>query len=236
MQAIADALQVYAGLAVDLAVPLVGLAVLLILQHGPRQGTAGPLLVLLVSAAALSMYSLVLVEPRYVAPFLVLLVLGLLTLIRPTTPRVAALETPIGLMLVALMVLQIAIAMSEPAGAVLSEAVSGQLRAPDEHARVAVALRSAGVLPGDRIASGNRGFNAYWARLARVSIVAEVSGYDGTAILEAETDTRAAAQRLLLAQDIRALVARGWPALTSDPGWHAVDGTDYFYYLKPSAG
>jgi hypothetical protein len=112
--------------------------------------------------------------------------------------------------------------------------VQGDVLAPDDQAQVANALRSAGIVPGDTVASGDRAFNDYWARLARVRIVAEVSGRDGAAILEADPAARMAAQRLLLAEDVRAVVARAWPAQTGDPGWRPIEGTDYFYYLVPN--
>jgi len=233
LEALADALQVYAGLATDLAVPIVGFAVLLILQGRPRGVASGPWLVLFAPAmAAFALFALVLVEARYVAPFVVLLLLGLLTLVRrPDARRSAALAEFLGVVVAAAMVLQIGWNIAGVVGSTLSETVRAQLRAPDEHARVAATLRAAGIQPGDRVASGNRAFNAYWARLARVSIVAEVSGYDATAILEAEPDARAAAQRVLLAQQVRAVVAHSWPALTGDPGWRAIEGTDFYVYL-----
>jgi hypothetical protein len=136
--------------------------------------------------------------------------------------------------MVAVLLLQVCLTTADVARSLLSEARQGRLFAPDEQAQVAVALRSAGIAPGDAVASGNRGFNAYWAHLARVRIVAEVSGLDGTAILDADPAARTAAQRLLLAQDVRAVVARAWPARTGDPGWQPIDGTDYFYYLVPA--
>jgi hypothetical protein len=109
--------------------------------------------------------------------------------------------------------------------------LQGRLLGPDDQARVASALLSAGVGQNDAVASGERAFDDSWARLARVRVVAEVSDRDGGAILATDPAVRAAAQRLLLEQNVRAVVARGWPALTGDPGWRPIQGTDYFYYL-----
>jgi hypothetical protein len=229
------ALQVYAGLAIDLGVVLAALAILLSMHSGPWRLLRGPALALLAPAlAAFGMYALVLAEARYVAPFVVLLLLGSLMLVRlPKARWSAALAAHVSVVMVVVLVLQIGWSLSDAAGSTFSQLAQGGFVAPDEQAQVALALHDAGIAPGDAVASGDRGFNAYWARLARVRIVAEVSGLDGGTILEADAAARTAAQQLLLARDVRAVVARAWPALTGDPGWQPVEGTDYFYYLVP---
>jgi hypothetical protein len=233
LQAIADTLPVYTGLLTDLRVPLTGFALLLAMRMASRHLAVGPWVALLAPAlAALAMYTLVLVEARYVAPFLVLLIVGLLTLVQ--LPRTRPGSTVMGSLsaLVALgFVLQIGWATLELGRETLSHVVGAQPMASDDQAQVAVALRAAGVQPGDPVASGNRAFNAYWARLARVRIVAEVTGYDATALLEADPEARRVAQQALLGQQVRAVVAHGWPAYTGDPNWQRVEETEYFYYL-----
>jgi hypothetical protein len=130
-------------------------------------------------------------------------------------------------------VLQIGSSASAAAGSVVSQVVHGRLLTPDDQALVADALRSAGLRPGDAVASGDRAFNAYWARLARLRIVAEVSGFEGATILDADAAARQTTQRVLLAQNVRAVVAHGWPIQTEDAAWQAIPGTDYFFYLVP---
>jgi hypothetical protein len=236
LRAIFDAVQVYGGLAADLAVEFAALAVLLSLRPRPWRIAGGPALVLLAPAvAALGMYALVLAEARYVAPFVLLLLLGLLLLVQlPETRWSAQLAARASVIMVVVLVLQIAWATSGSARSVLAQIRQGRLLEPDDQVRVARALRSAGIGPGDRVASGNRAFNDYWARLARVRIVAEVSERDAPAVLDADAAARAAAQQVLLAQNVRVIVARAWPALTDDPGWQPIEGTDYFYHLVPA--
>jgi hypothetical protein len=236
VRAIVAGLQVYSRIVVDLSVVLALLSVLLLMRHKPWSiRWTGPWLVLLAPAvAAFCMYDLVLVEARYVAPFVVLFMLALLMLVRlPKTAWSAALLSWTALLIVLVQMLQIGSILADPAGSLVSEIREGAQLVPDDNAQVALALRSAGIQPGAPVASGERGFNAYWARLARVRIVAEVSGFEGPAILETDQQARAATQRALLAQDVRALVARGWPALTGDPAWQRVGDTDYFYVLLP---
>jgi hypothetical protein len=230
IRAVHDALRAYASLAVDLAVVWVALALLLSRRAGPWRASA--LLLLAPAVAALGMYALVLVEPRYVAPFVVLLVLGLLMLVqRPKGSWSTALATPINVAVVAVLVLQTAWTMSGAARSAASQTLQGRVFAPDDQARVAYALRSAGIGAFDAVASGDRALDDIWARLARVRIVAEVSDRDGGAILAGDPAARAETQRLLVGENVRAVVAPGWPALTGDPGWRPIDGTDYFYYL-----
>jgi hypothetical protein len=233
LSAIGAALQVYAGMALDLSGVLAGVAILLLTRSGRWCLTSGPSLVLLAPALfAAAMFTLVLVEARYVAPFVVLLLLGLLTLVRlPKAHWSATLPGRVCAAMLAVLVLQIGWSASGLARSTLSQVRRGALIATDDQAQVARALRLAGVLAGDPVASGNRGFNDYWARLARVRIIAEVSGRDGAALLDADPTARSAAQQVLLRQDVRAVVARSWPARTGDPGWQPIDGTDYFYYL-----
>ena len=234
VRAILAGLQVYSRIVVDISVVLALLSVLLSAGHkrwsgrGPR-----PWRVLLVPAvAAFCMYGLVLVEARYVAPFVVLFLLALLVRVRlPKTSWSTTLLTNAALLIVLVQVLQIGSILAEPAGAFAMDVKRGTIFAPDEQAQVAIALRSAGIQPRDAVATGDRGFNSYWARLARVRIVAEVSGFEGPSILENDPDAREATQHALRAQEVRAVVARRWPALTGGPGWQRVGDTDYLYYL-----
>jgi hypothetical protein len=227
------ALQAYSTLAADFGGVFAALVIMLSMHSGPWRIGAGPALALLAPAvAAIWMYALVLAEARYVAPFVVLLLLGLLLLVR--LPRVrwsAALSANISVVIVVLFLVQTGSNTSDLVGSTFQQLLHGQILAADDQAQVARALRSAGIEPGDPVASGDRAFNAYWARLARVRIVAEVSERDGGAILQADPEARAVAQRVLLAQNVRAVIARAWPSQIEDPGWQPIDGTDYFYHL-----
>jgi hypothetical protein len=227
------ALQAYSTLAADFGGVFAALAILLSMHSGSWRLGAGPALALLAPAvAAICMYALVLAEARYVAPFVVLLLLGLLLLVRlPRARWSAALSANISVVIVLLFLVQTGSNTSDLVGSTFQQLLHGQILASDDQAQVARALRSAGIEPGDPVASGDRAFNDYWARLARVRIVAEVSGRDGGAILQADPEARAVAQRVLLAQNVRAVVARAWPSQMDDPGWQPIDGTDYFYHL-----
>jgi hypothetical protein len=232
-RAILAALQACSTLAADFGGVFAALAILLSMRSGPWRCGVRPALALLTPAvAAICMYGLVLAEARYVAPFVVLLLLGLLLLVRlPRARWGVALSANVSVVIVILFLVQTASNTADFVGATLTQVLNGQILASDDQAQVAGALRSAGIQPGDPVASGDRAFNDYWARLARVRIVAEVSERDGAAVLQTDPAARAAAQRVLLAQNVRAVIARAWPSPTDDPGWQPIDGTDYFYHL-----
>ena len=224
LRALGDAAIVYGRLISELGVPLAGLMVLLVIQHGARGSVRTAAVLLVPAGAAFALFAPVLVEERYVAPFAVLTVLGLLTLIR------VRLAGPAVLAAAAVLAVQLGSTVPEYARPAYTDLRHARLLEPDEQALVASALqRTAGLRPGDAVVAGNRGFNAYWARLAKLRIVAEVAGYDGTAILASDAEARGTAQQVLLAQPGRAIVAYGWPPLTGDPAWQPIDGTDYFF-------
>jgi hypothetical protein len=229
LRAIAAGLEVYGRLLADLWAPLAALVALAVLSRG-RRFAVGPWLALVAPAVAAVLFFLpVLVEARYVAPFLVLGSVGALSLV--AAPRARLLCAAAATILLA----QTVAATFEGARMAVTDLRRGNLLVPDDHARVAVALRDAGLETGDQVASGNRGLNAYWARLARLRIVAEVAGYDGTTILEADPDAREAAQQALLARPVAAVVAYGWPPLTGDARWEPIEGTDYFVLINGRA-
>src|SRR6202011_1094039 len=123
------------------------------MHAGPWRTGLSPALALLVPAlAAIGMYALVLAEARYVAPFVVLLLLGLLFLVRlPRANWSAALCAKVSVVIVIVFLFQTGSKMSALAGWTVSQVQQGQLLVPDAQARVASALRSAGIRPGDPV-------------------------------------------------------------------------------------
>jgi hypothetical protein len=124
-------------------------------------GFAGPCLFLLIS-----------VEPRYVAPFLVLVLLGLFPGVLLQNPKVAAKRTAIAAMAVAasVMVLTSLIVVYHLAGYPRSERGLGEM-----FVQLGESLNGAGVRPGEDVAIiGASSDGCRWARMARVRIVAQV--------------------------------------------------------------
>jgi hypothetical protein len=126
---------------------------------------------LLPAIAAGAMYSAVLFSPRYVAVFLLLFWLGVFASARlPGVPvaRRFFWATAAGVLI--MVALRLA-----PLTATMIEEIRGQSN-PGAHRffEVAEGLKQLGAQPGDRVARIGYGPPAYWARLARVRIVAEM--------------------------------------------------------------
>src|SRR6202022_1412207 len=123
VRAVVDGLQRYTTLVPDLGVVVAALAILLSMHAGPWRIRDGPALAFLAPAlAAFGLYALVLVEARYIAPFLVLLLLGLFMLVRlPSKPWSGALAKTVSAIMVLVLVLKIGSTMSEPAASLLSQ-------------------------------------------------------------------------------------------------------------------
>jgi len=117
--------------------------------------------------AGLAMYSMVVMLDRYVAVLLFMVLLSLIDLVpsRPGRPRVALWVGIVTLVLTFGNVLALRNrALRENHG--------------DEHHRVAADLRGHGIRPGDRVAFVGRAVSAYWARLGRLRIVADIPKTD----------------------------------------------------------
>jgi hypothetical protein len=122
---------------------------------------------LLVVVCALGMFALILVEPRYVAGYLLLLwaplflATGAFTTSSTRFVRAAALA----LAIMALPMLR---------GGVIDES---KLDAQQDNLNTAIAVLQSGIRPGDQIAYIGDGIRAVWAKLDRVTIVAEAPSH-----------------------------------------------------------
>ncbi|HET8679226.1 MAG TPA: hypothetical protein VFM39_03845, partial [bacterium] len=108
-------------------------------------------------------------------------------------------------------------------------------RPVDVHWRVAQALRQIGVEPGDRVAVIGPGIRAYWARLGRLHIVAEVPAWEEHKFWTADPQTQqtildrfAAAGAKIAVHEISARPeARRVTIDYEAMGWQRISGTNY---------
>jgi len=176
------------------------------------------------AAAALAMYSLVYCEPRHLAPFVVLLFLGMFALLRPSREDRRLFDGA-----------TLAIVLAALAVTVGSGLISAQPPKVDDWA-VASALRDLGVSPGTQIASVeySNHANVKWARLARARIVAEVytdafapRGY----FWKLNADSQAGALQSFREAGAQFAVASDLPSAISLPaGWERAGNTKYVLY------
>lgn len=192
--------------------------------------------------AAVAVYATVWLERRFVAPFLAPSWLGLLASIR--LPREAAVERAALRAVTIALVFIMAIAVY---GAYAMTKDLGLRHAADQHLAVARHLEAIGVREGDHVALINDwpgGSDAYWARLARVRIIAEMpacrtraghhclEGPPGgvQAFVRAAPALRVRILAVLAGSGAEAVVMRNELSAPL-PGWRRIPGTTYDVYL-----
>ena len=176
--------------------------------------------ILLPPVTALLLYSVVVVELRYVAPFLLLCWLGLLASLRVRAANreiLTAACTGFALTAVVLSLMWIFIAR----------------QTNNKYSAAFVAMQSYGFSPGDELAvaglasEGEGG--TFIARLGRIRIVAETPSQDTSWMRDAGTCKRYLDS--LTKIGIRAVLFRGEPPADSELGWQRLGQTDYYVHL-----
>lgn len=104
------------------------------------------------------------------------------------------------------------------------------------HWQIAEQLRRDGVRPGDRVASIGFTFDGYWAHLADVKIVAEVTQGDAGTFWLSEPATKARVLQTFTNLGAKAVVCNRVPQFSSPPGWQHVGQSEFFVLpLSPTA-
>jgi len=162
----------YAGMLVsEQAGLLIGFLVLFFLtrrKFSLLKGLAKQSHLLIPSLAALAMFGLVHVESRYIASFVVLLWVALFSGIAIPDSRIFR-KVMLCVFSAVIIVLGI-----QCAKGTARDLITIAQHPVDVQWQVAEGLHVLGIQPGDKVASIGYSFGAYWARLARVSIVAEI--------------------------------------------------------------
>lgn len=182
------------------------------------------------AVAALAMYSLVYVEGRYVAPFVLLLWFGALAGVR-VRPGLgwerAGVGAAIGVALLTLAQISWSTAM-DIGGRGSVRDFDGQL-----HSRVAERLWSVGVQPGDRIGVVGSGLNAArWARLARVKVIAEMPKPSQETFWNAGMATELRVVEAFCSTGANGIVAQYMPEGALGPEWTSLSGIDGYAYRR----
>ncbi|HEY6122096.1 MAG TPA: hypothetical protein VIV66_19215 [Pyrinomonadaceae bacterium] len=211
-----------------------------------RQWIAGITLwnILLPAIAALTLYSLVLVETRYIGGFVVLLWLGLFSSVRlGNDDGSRKLRSAVIIALVASSMIVIIAKSMAPAYATLRDVVRKNDILPSPHWAVADGLSKMGLQAGDPIGSIGYSFGGIEnsARLTRLRIVAEITVgpyFNPTGDVDKFWHSDPEVQRRVIEvfakTGAKAIVANQLPPGLSDPpGWKRVGETDaYVYFLR----
>ncbi len=208
------------------------LAVLILLFRRPRRWSwmrdVGENWILLIPAlAGLAMYAPVHVETRYVGAFIVIFWAGVLAGVRvadsPQSEKLAAGLTAIPI--VALL-------------AITSMQLTGYFRkdlnrSVQAHGQVAVWLKRKGIRDGDRVGYIGFGRDAYWTRLARVRLVAEIPPESSDAFWAASPSVKSEVIAAFAKTGCKVIVAENVSTPVSMAGWEKIDETDEYAYVLP---
>ncbi len=187
---------------------------------------SGTWLVFLPSAAALGMYSLVLVEFRYVAPFALMLLLWTLARIGIVVGAEPQLMKRFHLVVV----LAPALAAGWAATHDLYDVVRNE---PYEPWVVAQKLHEMGIPAGTDVGYIGTGTDAYWAHLAGVRIIVEIPRTEQPRFIAADTARRQEVLALFTSVGASAVITRNADVANPAEGWWPIPGTHHFIWQQP---
>ncbi len=172
-------------------------------------------------------YSIVLVEFRYIAPFVLLLwlaVFGSLFGTKSEFPRT------FGLAIVFAVWVITGVRMAKSTTSDLASIIAGQENLNWE---VAEGLRRLGSQSGDRVAGLSRVAEAHWAHLAAVKIVAEIPLGDEGIFWAATPSEKQKVFRAFATTGARYVVTKNPPACAQAEGWIPLGGTGFYAFRLP---
>jgi hypothetical protein len=219
-------------------------ATLLILSFGSGKRSLrmdGPASLVLWALAAFGMYALVYAEVRYVAPFVLLFWAGLVARVRLPAGEAWRRVATVGGTLLTLFVWvnigafnleglagQLGLSAERQTGAVAhatSRSLSDGPKA--NHPEIAAALQEMGLEPGTHVAFVGYSYSAYWARLARLRIIAEIHPEDTDRFWSVDPARQADVLKSFRDAGASAVISEppGIPAAATD--WQAIGDTGY---------
>ncbi len=228
--ALIDSLRRYKAIFVQTAVFFSGAVVLCILIACEKRLSNLPLReswLLTWPLTAMSMYALVHVDSRYVGAFFVLLWLAIYGALMFRLNRgvaVALCATVAGTVMIPFM-----IHLATESAHTVRDLVQSR---PPDYQTVAVGLRNLGVQRGDRLAVVGYAFDPYYARYARLRVVAEIPSTDE--FFNLTTQELKSVEERLAGIGVKAVVARNSSALPNPANWRDVKVSDsvHFSVLK----
>ena len=204
------------------------MALILLLGLGAgarRRRLAGTWPLLAAAAAAIAMFSLVHVEPRFVGGFLVMVLLGSLSIVRlPDDAGRRGLASMIAVSAGALITVRLVVSTA-------GDLVSRDYGRPHPQYAIARALEQHGLGAGARVATIGPGFSSYWARLARARIVAEVPAGEEGQFWSASAETRREVLDIFRTAGVKAIVATSVPRSDASEGWKPLAGGEAWAFF-----
>jgi hypothetical protein len=184
---------------------------------------------------AFGLYGMVLVEARYVGAFILLFWADILASVRlPNTPvngmwiRVLTSIAAFGLLVnIALFNLD-GFARLNPSSQSALETAEAPAASPLSVART---LQQIGIRPGDKVGVIGYAYDSFWARLARVRIIAEMLDTDSEEFWRGDEALRQSVMQAFAETGIHAVVAESVPSYANLNGWYRVENSNYYIYV-----
>ena len=176
--------------------------------------------VLAMGAMPFAMYAPVYAEPRYLAPFFVLLWAALFACVVEERRTALAIGAAAAILM-----------MLEPLG--LLYTIPSFLPRARLHYEIAHDLEAMGLKPGDQVGLVHDGLFYYWAYLAGARVTLEVYFSQNPSDRDAEWST---ARQILASQAANFLVSPRLDGVTDQPGWRRLGTTGVFAYPIRAAG
>ena len=173
-------------------------------------------------------YALVLVEQRYVAPFVLLLWVAAFSGLFATASELPR-RVAIAIVLAVLSVTGLRVAKSMETDLV---AISSKQENVDWE--VSRALRALGIQPGDRVSILSAVDEVQWARLAGVTVVSEIPLGEETVFWTADPETKRKIFQVLAGTGAKVVVTRAAPPSAIDEGWFALDKSGFYAHPLPA--
>jgi hypothetical protein len=191
----------------------------------------------ILSILTLGLYSLMYTEGRYIGVFVVLIGADLLVnVILPDSQATRRVLHVSSLVLVIFLMGNVVVHNMEGFDRVVSRSsvpTGGAAVAapPSWPGEVAEELHSLGITKGERVGVIGYAFDSYWARLARVKIVAEMFDWQADPFYHGQPEFQAQVLAAFRETGASAVIAEHVPAYASLQGWEQVGSTNYYVYL-----
>jgi hypothetical protein len=192
----------------------------------------------IVALLAFGMFALVHVQSRYIGAFVVLLWADLLAAVRlPASQESRRLLSYIGAIMVSFLLINIGAFNLErfqnlTGSGKVNQITSSEKAGPRTWAGdVAEELHRLGIESGDKVAVIGYAFDSFWARLARVQIVAEMFDWEADPFWSGAPSLQSEVLRTFAGTGARAIVAERVPSQVIPNGWYRVGNSRCYIYV-----
>jgi hypothetical protein len=106
-----------------------------------------------------------------------------------------------------------------------------RISAPARPLEVAQALQTLDIKQGEKVGVIGYAYDSFWARLARVKIVAEMLETDAPGLWHGNEALQQSVLRAFASAGAQAVIAESVPEYASLTDWHRVGDSNYYIYI-----